>query len=83
MEFIKHPSCNKDFGPPRGLTDAECGTLPVKVWRDPPYGAVHTSFWRPSAEELAALNAGGSVAVNLYVPIQPMMSMQVYQAEGV
>lgn len=78
MEFIKHSSCNHQFGPPRDVSDAECGTLPVKAWRDPAFGQVFTSFWKPSASELEALNAGGSVAVNLYTTVHPVMSTQVY-----
>lgn len=78
MEHIKHSSCNHHFAPPPGVSDADCGTLPAKVWQHPPFGMVLTSFWKPNAEDLAALNAGGSVAVNLYTNSQPMMSTQVY-----
>lgn len=81
MNFIKHPSCNHHFGPPPGISGNDCGTLPVKRWRDPSFGQVLTSFWRPSAQELATLNAGGSIAINLYTNVQPMMSTQVYQKE--
>jgi len=78
MDFIKHSSCNHLFGPPRGVSDADCGTLPVKRWTDPKFGTVLTSFWKPSAAELEALNAGGSIAVNLYTPVHPVISTQVY-----
>ncbi len=82
MEFIKHPSCNHHFGPPPGVADKDCGTLHVKRWVDPGLGMVLTSFWRPNAADLAALNAGGSIAVNLYSASQPMMSTQVYKKES-
>lgn len=81
MKFIKHPNCNHHFGPPPGVSDAECGTLPVKRWNDPSYGPVLTSWWRPNEADLAALNAGGSIAIHLYTPVQPMMSTQVYENE--
>lgn len=83
MDFIKHSSCNAQLGPPPGVSDADCGTLPTKRWRMPGWGPVETSFWKPSEADLAALNAGGSVAVNLHVgPGQhPMMSTQVYAAD--
>lgn len=81
MEFINHPSCNLRLGPPRGVSDVDCGTLPVKTWQDPSLGQVMTSFWKPSAEELKALNAGGSIAINLYTRVHPMMSALVYLKE--
>lgn len=83
MDFVNHPTCNARLGPPPGVSAEQCGTLPVKRWRMPGYGPVDTSFWRPNAAELAALNAGGSIAVNLHVgPGQhPMMSVQAYAKE--
>lgn len=85
MEFINHSSCNAQLGPPRGVSDEDCGTLPVKRWRDPKFGSIDTSFWKPSEAELAALVAGGSIAINLCVgPGQhPMMSVQAYLKEDV
>lgn len=83
METIKHPHCNSQIGPPPGVSDQDCGTLHVKRWVDPHFGArVITSYWRPSAAELAALNAGGSIAINLYTAVQPMMSAQVCMKES-
>lgn len=80
MDFINHSSCNTRLGPPPGVSDEKCGTLPIKRWSMPGYGPVETSFWRPNASELKALNEGGSVAINLHVgPGQhPMMSVQTY-----
>jgi len=78
MDFINHSSCNTLLKPPPGVSDADCGTLPVKRWTDPQFGAVLTSFWKPSAVELEALIAGGSIAVNLYTPVHPVISTQVY-----
>lgn len=85
MEFIKHPSCNTQLGPPPGVSSEKCGTLPIKRWSQPGYGPVDTSFWKPDAEELAALVAGGCIAVNLHVgPGQhPMMSTNVYTKESI
>lgn len=82
MQFIKHPQCNYNFGPPKGVSGNDCGTLPVKQWQDPDFGQAYTSFWRPSEAELKALNDGGSIALTIYGPGHPMLSMQVRAKES-
>ncbi len=81
MEFFKHPLCNHAFTAPPGTED-DCDTLPVVVWADPTFGPASTSFWRPSAEDLAMLNAGGSIGLSIFATGHPVVSMGVYAKEG-
>jgi hypothetical protein len=80
MEFFKHPLCNFEFTAPPG-TEKECDSLPVQTWKDPTFGPCSTSFWRPNQEELAALVAGGSIALNIFATGHPVVSMGVYRKE--
>lgn len=80
MQYFKHPKCNHAFTAPPGTED-ECGTLDVIAWTDPTFGPCSTSFWRPDAAELAALNAGGSVALNIFDINHPVVSMIVCTKE--
>ena len=83
MQCFHHPVCNTLIGKPSDMSDAECGALPAYVWRDAA-GPWAASFWRPSAEELDTLVAGGSIAVNLRVgPGQhPVMYVATYPKES-
>ena len=82
MEITTHSICNTIIGKPSDMSDDECSGLPARIWRDE-NGPWATSFWRPDADELAALVAGGSVALTLRVnPGQhPVTAMQVYMKE--
>ena len=69
---------NADFAKPRTWDDerdGKCGVLPVRV---EPHGLYnyHYSAWKPDAEELALLNAGGAVEL-CCVGQQPPVSMSV------
>ena len=83
MEFFKHPNCNTLLGTSSDMTDAECGALPAFVWRDE-QGPWAASYWRPNPEEIAALAAGGSIAVNLRVGPSghPVMYVSTYAEES-
>lgn len=72
MTPIKHPLCNDILRKPEGMTEEECGDLHIR--RD--NGSV-CSFWKPSAEELVALNAGGALALVVCGSTHPPISMQV------
>lgn len=67
--FIKPENWSDDLG--------VCGSLEVRAqllagqWRSV------TSTWKPSAEDLAMLNAGGVLEVTLLRTQQPPMSMEV------
>jgi hypothetical protein len=80
MQYFKHPHCNHAFTAPPGTED-ECGTLHVKAWVDPTFGPASTSYWRPSVEELAALNGGGSVALTVFATGHPVVMMDAMYRE--
>jgi hypothetical protein len=72
MKPIKHPNCNDILRKPDGMTEEECGDLHIRrdsgfVW----------SFWKPDAEELLALNRGGSVALSVMGETHPPLSVLV------
>lgn len=58
MNPIQHPACNDVLRRPPGTTEEECCDL--HVMRHPETGNV-SSFWEPTAGELAALIAGSPV----------------------
>jgi hypothetical protein len=71
MTPTAHPLCNDVLRKPEGMTDEQCGDLPIRredgyVW----------SFWKPEAEELLALNNGGSVALAIMGATHPPVSVQ-------
>lgn len=82
MDFFKHRNCNHSFGPPPGVSGDDCGTLHVHSHNSPGYGPCHTSFWRPTANELATLNDGGSVALTVYGRGHPMVSLAARTRES-
>jgi hypothetical protein len=70
MNPIQHPACNDILRRPPGTTEEECGDLHImrndtQVW----------SFWKPSAEELLALNAGGTVGLIVEGRTHPPLSI--------
>lgn len=63
---------NFTYGPPKGQED-HVGSLDVRLQGDESGSAVATSAWKPSDEELKALNGGGTVTVSLWQhPICPL-----------
>lgn len=71
MQPTQHRSNNRVLGAPEGWDQGElpCGALAITDVDVHGIPAV-MSFWRPSADELAALNAGG--LVSLCVPGRSM-----------
>jgi hypothetical protein len=53
------------IGKPPGFSDAEIGRLPALVDRSDPRFPAIRSFWRPSQEDLASLNAGGLIELEV------------------
>ena len=81
MKWTAIKGKTNDFGKPRSWDeerDGKCGTLPVRVEQVGIY-AYHYSNWKPSAEELDMLIAGGVVEL-CCVGIQPPVSMGVVPA---
>jgi len=64
MNTHQHPSCNFVLDPPKGDTD--CRPLPILRMTDTGGLPVVVSFWKPTPEELAQLNAGGVVALHVW-----------------
>ena len=59
MEPVKFVGANSIY------TGPGCGELPALEAKDENYGLSVTSCWRPSAEELEILNAGGCVCLTV------------------
>jgi len=66
MDIHKHPNTNHVFGAPGDMTYKECAPLPVIVFKDE-QGLWAQSFWKPTAEELAMLNDGKAVGLQLRI----------------
>lgn len=64
MEIVRHPQTNHSFGAPADMQDGSCAALPVVIASDG-YGTWAYSFWKPDAEELAALQAGGAIQLGV------------------
>ena len=72
MEFIHHPTTNMLLGKPADGSMPECKTLPATYLMDEHAGFLGiASFWKPSPEELAALNAGQTVKLMIFSQSHP------------
>ncbi len=78
MQRTQHPSNNSVLGAPEGWDQKElpCGALPITRTECDGFPAV-VSFWRPTAEELAQLSAGGTVALWVIGSTMPPVSLTV------
>ncbi len=69
------------LGPPEGSRRGACGALPVLKAADDAFGTRFVSYWRPSPEDLAVLNAGGHVELQVcgagHPPVWVDVSSQV------
>lgn len=83
MNKMQHPSNNAVLGAPAGWDQEQlpCSALPVTrtEWDGVP--AV-VSFWKPTAEELALLVAGGSVALWVVGETMPPVCLAVEPGRG-
>jgi hypothetical protein len=76
MQRTQHPSNNRVIGAPAGWDQKEipCDALPVTdVVQDGLPWMV--SFWRPTAAELATLQAGGTVALWISGRVHPVVAI--------
>jgi len=78
MRYIQHPSNNFVLGAPKGWDQKElpCGALPVTRTLVEGQPAM-VSFWKPSPEDLAALNRGEFVALWVYGDGHPVVAVDV------
>lgn len=68
------------IGPPRGLSDADCGTVESLAGTSPEGYPMYANYWRPTPEQLEALQAGGFIELVQYSPRMAMHSMTVWDA---
>lgn len=80
MDSIQHPACNDALGPPKGWDHfaLPCAALPIKREVIQGMDTVAT-FWKPSAEELAMLKAGGSICLTVIGSTMAPVSLSVDQ----
>jgi len=65
------------LGPPPGTPRGECGGLPIRRVREGVFGGHMESYWKPSAEDLAALNAGAHVRLAVHGGAHPPVWIDV------
>jgi hypothetical protein len=68
------------IGPPPGVSSDECGTLECLVGFHEQGYPMYAGYWRPTTEQLAALQAGGFIELVQYAPRLVMHSMTVWAA---
>jgi len=72
MRPILFEGANQRYGQPEGWDEGKlgpCGELSVqRIWYPDIQAYTVTSMWKPTKEELALLNAGGSVAITTLTP---------------
>jgi hypothetical protein len=82
VNFLQHPTNNQVLGAPPSWDHSQqgyCNALPVtKVLEGDRVSMV--SFWRPSAAELKAINAGAPIMLWIHSASHPPVSIGV---EGV
>ena len=78
MQKIQHRSNNGVLGAPAGWDQGElpCNALPVTRTHVGDLPAV-VSYWRPDADELAALNAGGAIRLWVVGATMPPVMLDV------
>lgn len=78
MRAEQHPSNNRVLGAPPGWDQAElpCVALPITVTTVSGMAAM-LSWWRPSPEELAALNAGKRIQLCILGVTHPPVELSV------
>lgn len=74
MNHIQHRSNNDVLGAPPGVTIDECRALPITRVKYPPNDIpAVVSFWKPTREELEAINRGEpiylSIIGNTHAPV--------------
>ena len=84
MEPVQFKGQQRFLGAPRGWDqdDTECVALPVKLSEVNGLPAL-TSYWKPTPEELAALNAGELVKFTIIGSGQPPVLLEVERCEEI
>ncbi|HXS30679.1 MAG TPA: hypothetical protein VN755_07585 [Steroidobacteraceae bacterium] len=77
MRFTQHPSNNFVLAAPPGVPIEECGALPVTRLKYSNGVNSFLSFWQPTAEQLALLNAGHPVVLEVQGTLHPPVLVAV------
>jgi hypothetical protein len=80
MEIVRLEGMNRDLGAPKDWDEEKHGKCePLPVFAEVVKGnMVMTSAWKPDAEELAAINAGGPIALVIYGGVHPPCGLGVF-----
>lgn len=79
MNPINHPNCTNRLAKPKNWDDSvngECSSLPISIEI---FDAIRfmCSYWKPTPQELAALNAGYSVKLGISGNSHPVVFIGV------
>lgn len=81
MNHIPHPSNNAELAPPAGMTPDQCLPLPItRIVYDQAGGGdipACVSFWKPTPQQLALLNAGRPVWLSVLGHTHPPLCIGV------
>jgi len=78
MQRVQHPSNNGVLGAPEGWDQSSLPVNALPITRTEVNGVpAVASFWKPSAEELERLNAGGSVSLWVIGGTMPPVALEV------
>jgi hypothetical protein len=70
-------------GPPPGVSDADCGTVESLAGISDEGYPMYANYWRPTTEQLDALQRGGFIELIQYTPRMAMHSMTVWEVPAI
>lgn len=71
MQPSSFPEQNKIYTKPEGWTDEECGDLSVWQGNYNNGTPVIISYWKPTPDDMATLNSGGGIYLQVCTSVQP------------
>lgn len=74
---------NKTYTKPKGWEDEQCGDLHVCQTQYADGTPLIVSYWKPSYEDLQALNNGGGIYLMITTNVQPPVCLQTESPFGV
>jgi hypothetical protein len=78
MQNVQHPTNNDVLRAPPGVSHDECRPAPItRVYYECQQLEAVRTHWQPTAQELAILNAGGVVQVQVWGYTMPPMYVTV------
>ena len=76
MKAFKHPTCNVVYNPAKGTED-HVDSLPIRCQSFDDGQILLSSFWKPTEYEIALLQKGGVVVLNVLGSQHPPVSVKV------